>query len=165
MAVNGQFGVFTSQTILPAGVYSRHHLVEELRHEVIAVGEFAGHARLQVMVLRLRLQRHFHDDLALAIHFQQARLLAGFREENVVADRLDGVDFRLRTLELKDCFAVARHLDGRAAGILFVLRHGQQYVAVGQHPTVARALWITPYRPCRRRRGCTFHCRRQRTSA
>ena len=64
IAVNGMCGVFTSQTTLPFGVVLADDLVEQLRHEVVAVGELAGHARLQVVVLRLGLERHLDDDLA-----------------------------------------------------------------------------------------------------
>ncbi len=56
MAVKGMLGVETSQTTSPSGVYSRHDLVEQLGHEVMAVGQLASHAGLEVVVAGLGLE-------------------------------------------------------------------------------------------------------------
>ena len=90
MAVNGMFGVFTLPDDLALRRVLADDLVEQLRHQVVAVGQLAGHAGLQMMVLRLSLERDFDEDLALAIDFQQARLVAGLGEQDLPLRRAAG---------------------------------------------------------------------------
>ena len=46
-----------------------YYLVEELRYEVVAIGELARHPAFHVMIRVLALQGDFHDNLAFAIDF------------------------------------------------------------------------------------------------
>ena len=125
------------------GLVLADHLVEQLRHEVVPVLQFASHPRLQVMILRLSLQRHLDRDLAVACHFEQPRFVSRLRHQDVaVLQSLRRVDLGLRPLELEDRLAFASHLDHRAA--IVRLRQRQQNISVGQNPAVASRLRIRP---------------------
>ncbi len=65
--------------------------VEQLRNEVIPVFELASHARLQVVIIRLSLERDGLGDMALAVDLEQSRFVAGLGDEVPAFDRLGGI--------------------------------------------------------------------------
>ena len=82
MAVNGIFGVLTSQTTAPAGRVFPHDLVEQLRHEIIAVGQLSRHSGLEMVILDLGLQRDLDENLSAAVDFEKAGLVARLGDQD-----------------------------------------------------------------------------------
>ena len=106
IAVNGMSGVFASQATLPSGRVLADHLVEQLRDQVVAVVELAGHPGLEVVVPGLGLERDLDQDLPLAVDLQEPGPVAGLGQQDPAAgQRLDRVDLGLRPLELEDDLA------------------------------------------------------------
>ena len=102
--------------------------------------ELAGHAGLQVEVLRLGLERDIDQHLPVAVHLDQSRLRPGLGEHVApVAD--GGDDWTVFTSDCVPCspeddLAVPRDLDGPAAGKFLALADGEEDVAAGRdHPS------------------------------
>ena len=120
-------------------------LVEQLRYEIVPVGQHARHARFHVVVGGLRLDRRLVHDRALGVDLEDARLVAGLGDHSVaVGHSLRGVDFALRAGEFPHDLSVGRHFDRCAMRALVALGEGDQDVAVGEHLSVARTLGKRP---------------------
>jgi len=85
------------------------------------------------VVVGLALEGKFDEDLAVVVNFEEARLLAGFGEEDVaVVERLDTIHFALGAFELEEDLVVLIEDDNCAAGVVLGLGGGQENVAAGQ---------------------------------
>ena len=81
------------------GIVFAHLLVEQVRHEVVAVLQLARHACLHVDILYLALQFYHYLHLALGVNLLEAGLGAGLGDEHVaVPQGLGGIYFILLAL-------------------------------------------------------------------
>ena len=142
IAVKGLSGVFDLPDDLALGGVLADDLVEQLRDEVVAVGQLAGHPGLEVVVLRLGLERDLDDGSSPG---GRPRAAAGLSPASVSRIRPSSRGWTVLTSDCvpsnsKTTLPVAVDLDDRAAGVVLALVDGEQDVAVGQDPAVARAV-------------------------
>ena len=107
---------------------------QQMRHEIIAVGQFTSHPRLHMAVVGLRLERHLDGDFTVLGDLEQAWLWPPLDDQRVAVGQAPrGAQFlvRLGQRVAPHDLHVTRHLLGHVV-------RGKENVAIRQNGAVAR---------------------------
>lgn len=122
-----------------------HDLVQKLGNQIVSVGELSGHARLQVVILGLRLERHLGDNLPVATDFEYAGFGTRFGQKDGAAfEHLGGVDFGLGSFVKEEHLPRLVYNRRRAARVRLAFVQSKENRTILQNLAVPRSFGKLP---------------------